>query len=569
MNKIKSGFLLLAALFVSNFLRAQTIEDGKKFLYYERYKSAKAAFEKLVSADPNNGDAVYWLGQTMIAPVEGKDIAGAKALYQKALQANSANPLLLVGMGHIELLEGKTQDARNRFETAISLSQGKNAAVLNAIGLANVMAKDGDANYAIDKLKQATAIKKMSDPDVFINLGDAYKKIGEGGPAQTAYEGALALNPNYARASYRIGKIYQTQGFTQKEIYMRYFNDAIAKDATFGPVYENLYQLLYTTDVTQSAEYLEKYLANTDDDPKNCYYRASMKYAQAKFNEAITLAEDCIKTNPAPYSKLYGIEAYAYNKMGDSVNAKAKFEKYFQIADTATIGMGDYSTYAMVLLKFPGNDSIAGTYVDKAVALDTLEANKVTYIKAMAGNFEAQKKYKEAGDWYTKLVSIKKVPTKTDLYNAGYNYFRSGNYDSAITQFDVYSAKFPDDAFSYYMKGKAKWAVDSTMSKGLANADFEKAIAVGQGDRVKYKPQLIGSYKYFVAYLANIKKDKAGAIAYCDSVLALDPADADALNNKTLISNMNMNAPAPKQAKPSTDKGNANKGNNKQPGAKR
>jgi len=156
MNKIKSGFLLLAALFVSNFLHAQTIDDGKKFLYYERYKSAKSAFEKLVAADPNNLDAVYWLGQTLIATEEGtKDIAGAKALYQKALQANSASPLLLAGMGHIELLEGKTQDARNRFETAISLSQGKNAAVLNAIGLANVMAKQGDATYAVDKLKQA------------------------------------------------------------------------------------------------------------------------------------------------------------------------------------------------------------------------------------------------------------------------------------------------------------------------------------------------------------------------------------------------------------------------------
>jgi tetratricopeptide (TPR) repeat protein len=267
MNKIKSGVLLLAALFVSNFLRAQTIEDGKKFLYYERYKSAKGVFEKLVNADPNNLDAVYWLGQALIAPEEGNDIAGAKALYQKALMANSSSPLLLAGMGHIELIEGKTQDARNRFETAISLSQGKNAAVLNAIGFANVVAKNGDVNYAIDKLKQATTIKKMNDPDVFINLGDAYKKIGEGGPAQTAYESALALNPNYARASYRIGKIYQTQGIAQNEITMRYYNDAIAKDATYAPVYENLYQYLYTTNVGQSAEYLEKYLANTDDDP--------------------------------------------------------------------------------------------------------------------------------------------------------------------------------------------------------------------------------------------------------------------------------------------------------------
>ena len=118
------------------------------------------------------------------------------------------------------------------------------------------------------------------------------------------------------------------------------------------------------------------------------------------------------------------------------------------------------------------------------------------------------------------------------------------------------------------MKGKAKWAIDSTMAQGLANADFEKAIAVSQGDRVKYKNQLIGSYKYFVAYMANIKKDKAGAVAYCDSVLAIDPADAEALNNKTLISNMNMNAPAPKQSKtPSDSKGNNSKGT-KQPEAK-
>jgi tetratricopeptide (TPR) repeat protein len=550
MNKIKSGFLLLAALFVSNFLTAQSIEDGKKFLYYERYKSAKAAFEKLVNADPNNADAAYWLGQTLVAPEEGKDVAGAKALYQKALAANSTSPLLLAGMGHIELLEGKTQDARNRFETAISLSQGKSAAVLNAIGLANVMAKDGDVNYAIDKLKLATAIKKMNDPDVFINLGDAYKKITEGGPAQTAYEGALTLSPNYARAPYRIGKIYQTQGGSQKEIYMRYFNDAIAKDPAYGPVYQNLYELLYTTDVAQSAAYLDKYLANTDDDPKNCYYRASMKYAQGLFAEAISKADECLAA-PGGYLKSYGIKAYAYNKLGDSVNAKAAFETYFSKADPSIIGAGDLSTYASVLLKFPGSDSVAGTYTDKAVALDTLEANKVLYIKSMAGFYDGQKKYKESADWYSKLVAIKKVTSKTDLYNAGYNYFRSGYYDKAIAQFDIYSAKFPEDAFSYYMKGKSNWAIDSTLELALANASFEKTIEVGIKDSVKYKNQLIGSYKYFIVYYASsAKKDKALALGYCDKVLSIDPNDTETIGNKAAIAAMNFNAPAPKQPKP-------------------
>ena len=73
---------------------------------------------------------------------------------------------------------------------------------------------------------------------------------------------------------------------------------------------------------------------------------------------------------------------------------------------------------------------------------------------------------------------------------------------------------------------------------------------------------MVGIYKYFVAYYANIKKDKATALAYCDSVLVLDPADTEAAKNKEVIQAMNMNAPAPKQqpksggaSKPSADKG--------------
>ena len=559
MKKMKSGMLFLSVVLFSISLKAQTIDQAKSLLYYERYKSARAAFEKLVAANPNDVDAVYWLGQTMISPDDktAKDVSDAKALYQKTLLANSNSALLLAGIGHIELLEGKDQDARNHFETAISISQGKSVPVLNAVGFANVNAKNGDAAYAIEKLKLAiAAVKKMSDPDVYVNLGDAYKKTGDGGQAQIAYEAALVLNPKYARASYRIGKIYQTQGATQEEIYMRYYNEAIAKDPAYAPVYENLYNLYYTTDVPKSAQYLDKFLANTDDNPRNCYLRASILYAQALFADAVKKADECIGSSSTPYPKLFGIKAYAYNKLNDSINAKASFEKYFQLADTSIIGMGDYSTYASLLLKFPGNDSIAGSYVDKAVALDTLEANKVTYLKAMAANYETQKKFKEAAVWYNKVVNVKKAPGKVDLYNAGYNYFRTGKYDAAINIFTLFSQKFPEDAFGYYMVAKSKWGIDSLMAQAAANADFEKTIAVGMTDSVKYKPQIIGSYKYFVAYYANIKKDNATAIEYCDKILALDPSDAEAINNKAALS-----APAPKQkpaaAKPAAAKSGA------------
>ena len=553
MNKImkkkntKTGIMLLAWMLFANIVFAQSIDDGKSFMYYERYKSAKEVFQKMLAANPNNEEAAYWLGQAYIAPDDrtDKDLSDAKALYQSKLTTNPNSPLLIAGMGHIELIEGKKQDARNRFETAISLSQGKSIAVLNAVGFANGNpdSKNGDAAYAIDKLKLATQIKKFNDPDVYANLGDAYRKFADGGNAILSYEAALTLNPKYARAPYRIGKVYQTQGPGQESIYMRYFDQAVAMDPKYAPVYYNLMNYYYENNVSRSAEYLDKWLANSDDDPKACYYRASLKYAQGLFNEAILKADECISAGgTTPYPNLFGLKALAYKRLKDSVNARASYDEYFKRQVPEKIGAGDYSSYAMIILQFPGSEAKAGELVDKAVQLDSIETNKVSYLKAMAQAYEAQKNFKEAARWYNKVLSIKKDFGKVDLYNAGYGYFRSGIFDSSIIVFNKYIAKYPEDIFGYYMVGKANWGIDTTMILGLANASFEKAIEVGEAypDKSKIKSQLLGSYKYMIAYAANILKDKAAAIAYCDKALLVDPTDQETISNKEIISKLNM-----------------------------
>ena len=304
-------------------------------------------------------------------------LASAKTLYQNALLASSNSPILLAGIGHVELLEEKMQDSRQRFETAISLSEGKNIPVLNAIGFANVDAKAGDANYAIDKLKQATTIKKFKDPDVYINLGDAYRKLVDGGSAQSAYENALTLNPNYARASFKIGRIYESQGSMQEEIFMKYYNDAITKDPTFAPVYYYLYSYFYKRDVNKSKDYLDKYIANSYPDAKDCYYQASILYASSAFQQSIDKSNECIAASGSnPYPNLFGLKAYAYDKLGDSANAKKFFEQYFAAQKPEKIEGNAYTTYAKNLLKFPGSDSVAAAYVDKAIAMDSVEVRQ-------------------------------------------------------------------------------------------------------------------------------------------------------------------------------------------------
>lgn len=546
--------VVLTILFTVN-VTAQTIEDGKKFLYYERYKSAKEVFQKLSAANAGDESAVYYLGQALIGL---QDIAGAKTLYQQKLSANPNSPLLLAGMGHIGLLEGNVADAKSRFETAINLSGAKRIDVLNAVGApnSNPEIKNGDANYAIEKLKFATTLKGFKDPEVWANLGDAYRKNNEGGSAVQAYQSALAINPNYARAIYRTGRLYQSQGISQESLYLGHFNNAIAKDPNYAPVYNTLFNYYYESDVTKSAGYLEKALAVSDDDPSACLFRARMKFAQGLYAESIAKCNECIAAGgTVPIPNLFGLKAYSYLKLNDSVNAKASFEEYFKKQDVNKIGTGDYSTYAFTLLKFAGSEQIAATYIEKAVALDSLEKNKADYLKVMADYYKGKGNFAEAANWYNKILTVKKSYNNVDLYNAGYNYYRVNNYQAAEAVFNKYMAKYPDDMFGFYMAAKSSAGIDSTMTLGTGAAAYLKAIEVGEraADKTKIKDQMIGAYTYMMQYAFNIKKDQAAAIAYADKALLLDTSDANSIKNKEFVTK-NSPSTKPSVTKPAVTK---------------
>lgn len=533
MRKIKIISFLLSFLISANILFAQSIDEGKRFLYYERYNSAKDVFNKLVNANPNNIDAAYWLGQTYLGE---EDSISSKALYQKTLNANPNSPLMLVAMGHIALLENQNNDARNRFETAISLTKGKDYNVINAIARANVDTKAGDAVYAIGKIKTIPENKRTAE--IWTTLGDAYRKLIDGANAQLAYQSALAVDPNYARASFMIGRLYQTQGFTQELYYMKYYNEAITKDPKFAPVYVWLSQYYYKRDINKAKEYLDKYIAVADADTQNCYYQASYLYASGQYQQTITKANECISAGGKnPHPSLFGLKAFAYDKLGDSANAKTFFEMYFQKQNPEKLESGDYAKYGLVLLKFPGNEATAAGYIQKAIALDTLEENKIEYITSVANSYLASKNYNEAAKWYTKLFSIKKNVTKTDIYNAGYNYYRGGNYKATDSIFGLYQQKYPEDILGVYMRARASEGIDTAGVLGLAKPYYEKVIQLGEAstDTARVKSQLIVAYNYMIAYYYNVKKDKATALSYNDKILAIDPTNAQAIANKAAL----------------------------------
>jgi len=219
------------------------------------------------------------------------------------------------------------------------------------------------------------------------------------------------------------------------------------------------------------------------------------------------------------------------------LNAKNAFEQYFAKVKPEEIGPLDYKTYGLLLLKFPGNEAKAADILNKAIAMDTLEKDKVDLINSIASSYIAAKNYCQAGNWYTRVIGVKKNVTKTDLYNAGYNgYFKGSCYQSADSVFKLWQAKYPDDILPVYLDALALAYIDSTGAQGLAKPAYDKVItmAVVSQDTVRSKQYLITAYTYMVAYYYK-QNDFTQALEYVDKVLALDPTNANMLENRKAL----------------------------------
>lgn len=512
------------------------LDEGKKMLDYERFQSASKIFKALVDKDPGNTEAAYWLGQTYIQNVENADTAAAKALYQKTLQANPNDPWMMVGVAEAELMEGKTNDARNHFEAAINATKKRSLAdILLAVGRANVDTKAGDANYAVEKLKLAIDRDKKN-PAIYIALGDAYRKLIDGGNATTAYQNAIMLDPHAARAAFMMGRIYETQGYTQEPIYMRFYNDAIAADPNFAPVYYWLYMYYYKKDVNKAREYLNKYVAVTDPNSKLCYAEASLYYVSKMYQETIEKADSCIVgvSGEKPFPNLFGLKAYAYDKLNDKENAAKSFEEFFSRANPDVIGPNDYATYGRVLLGFPDKRELAEKMIDKAIETDTVKQKKMEYVTDIAKAMYAQKNYAEAAKWYTKALKMDTAYGKVDLYWAGISNFLASKYASSDSVFTLYQNKYPDGLIGWYYGARSKEGMDTTGALGLAKPAYDKIIEISEGiaNKDSIKNMLIPAYRYMIAYFYNIQKNVDSAYFYNKKVLEVDPTDATGLANK-------------------------------------
>jgi tetratricopeptide (TPR) repeat protein len=280
-------------------------------------------------------------------------------------------------MGHVELLYGNKTDSRQRFETAISLTKEKDINVLNAVAYANIDAKSGDLNYALQKLTTATQIKRFNDPQTYVLMGDAYRKQLDGGGAVTNYQKALTTDPKLAEGQMKIGIVYLTQN--NREYFLPAFESAVTIDPAYAPAYEQLFLYWFLRDVNKAATYLDKYAANSDQGPELEYMKAGMLYVTGKVPEARTRAQQLIgQYGPNVNIRMYRLVAYASDSLGDYTAAKEAMANLLSKADSSQLLATDYEEYGKIYGKMPDSaqKSQAFQWYAKAIAMDTVDSDK-------------------------------------------------------------------------------------------------------------------------------------------------------------------------------------------------
>ncbi len=565
----KSVALMFAAVFAVQCLTAQ-VAEGIKLLHYEKNKSAKEVLQKNYDANSKDPQAIYWLGQAFLAgngiEVSKEDVAAAKALYQKGLQELGSDAWLLVGMGHVELREGgDLNSAKQKFEQAITATtetKGKNkgkpnAGILTAIGRANADgdSKMGDPVYGIDKLKQAAALD-LVNPDIYIYMGISYQKMGgeNGGEAVKAYTEAITRDPKSALAMFRIGKIYQSQN--NVELFEQFFDNAKTADPAFPPVYYSLYQYYSEKDVTKAKGYLDQYVQSADKDSRNELYQADYLFRAGKYDESLAKAKEldaAVGVKAVP--RLGVVYAYNYLRKGDSLTSKKYIEEFLATAPATEVQASDYKLGVEVLTKFPGNETLASSYIEKALAVDTVKANRVAFINAAADMFGKAKSYQAQLSWMKKGMELKGELTEFDYYKLTSSAFAAKAYDQVIEFSKPYMAAFPDkpQPYSFFKRATMASGTDTALIiKNLnyldsvyAKVDLEKhrkAIFLDEYFKINYYVNLFNEIKKRPDFKVTTKGEKSPAVeeflATCqkaievaDKMLALYPTAGEE-NNK-------------------------------------
>ena len=579
------GFIFSTALIAQ--VVPSALSEGVKLLNYEKNKSALNYFKEAYDKNPVDGETTFWYGQAMLAQNYNgisttESIQNAKDLFQKSLQAKGNDPWLLIGMSHIQSLEGADVNAvKQNLEVAITSTlntkgkyKGKpNQDIINAIGyvFAELPISIGDHKYAIDKLKETISAYDVVNSSLYINLGINYLKLGggeNGGDAVTAFQNAINADAKNAYAYYRIGKVYQTQN--NKESLDEYFNKAIAADPAIAPVYFSLYTYYAEVSTSIAKTNLDLFLQYADKDPIFEYFSADYLFRSGQFDQSLEKAKAMEAAGSLTiFPGLAVLLAKNYDKKGDTVLARSYIEPFITNTTPDKLINTDYEIAVKILSKFSGSQATLAVILEKAIAADTAKVNKLKYYKLGYEMLEKNNMYTDELKWYANYSALRGAKDEVYYYKTTSIAINAKEGAVASTTAKEYIAAFPEKPNGYSMNVRAARLLDTANNLGVL---FEAVNVQNEfllKDLTKNKQALINNYYTLIGYY-NETKSYENAVLMCDKVLEIVPEDPTTLQAKGMfiknidiikkMQNSKGGVPAPLVEKPAADTTQTKKG---------
>lgn len=554
MNKFK--IFSVAFLASVSFSNAQDISQAKKAIDAEQYENAKSMLKSIIKATPTNGRANFLLGNIYLVQTVNDS---AKIAFEKGLTGTDGARLNYIGLGVLDLNNGKTVEAEANFASALKDTRKKDVEELTAIGRAYTYSAKPDFKKAIEVLNKAKLINP-NDANVQLALGDAYNNDKNQNDAYVAYRNAFQIDPTLLRAKVQLGVLLK--GAKSYDEAIKAFNEVIAINPNYGPVYRELAETYYKwgrNKPSKSAEYMqtaigyyEKYLSLTDlslhSRMRHADFLVLVKDYKALEVEANKMIE-MDKVNPRIYRYL-GYSAYENGNVDVAIKS---LESFIANPENKIIA-NDYLYLAQA--KFKKGIAADGLSIEpslynsgledikKAIAIEPLIIEDLSEV---GKKFFTLKLYKEAASIFEFGTTNTEFKNYTDdnLYYGlalfGANNRKGVTPDPVALQkadlaFERVVVASPTYLDGYFYRGRTNSLMEND---AMTIKYFEEYVAkvTEKGPEEIAKPtvlkKIIESYNTIAASYANT--DKVKAAEYFNKTLTLDPTNNYATESLKLL----------------------------------
>ncbi|WP_289663360.1 tetratricopeptide repeat protein [Flavobacterium panacagri] len=545
MNKFK--IFSLALVVSATTAKAQDINEAKKAIDAEQFDKAKSILKSIIKSKPSDGEANFVLGNVYL---NQSVVDSAKIYYNNGLQASDKKNLSYIGLGQLDLDAKNTAAAQANFTLATKDMRKKDVNEFIYIARAYMNSENPDYKSAVDVLKRALLVDPQN-AQALLAIGDAYYGSNNQNDAYKSYRDAFTADNTLLRAKMQLGVLLK--GAKSYDEAIKSFNEVIALNANYGPVYRELAETYYKwarnkpstakVNLQNAITNYEKYLSLTDYSLDSKMRHADFLILVKDYKQLETVANKMIaedKVNP----RIYRYLGYAAYENGNVDVAIKSIEDFIKAPGNKAIGR-DY--YYLGLSKIKKGTAADGTIDQAAFDAGLADIKKAIELEPLV--------VEEFADFGKELFGKKQYNQAAAIFELGANNPESKNYldDSVYYGISLYygNASKPKESRDAVALGKADAAFDKILTtapnydeaylyKARINSlldkddliikNYEEYVAkmTAKGAEELAKPatakKIIESYNSIGAAYANT--DKAKAIEYFNKTLVLDPANS-------------------------------------------